>query len=551
MAIATLIVTLGLFATDGSERAWSAGGCDVTNDCELRTAFGSVDELTVFVDGMFAVWWYPEFDHADEARLITAQLKAIRRDAVDNLGMADPPNLAAGSYYNIYIHHGADDGFPAGWGNGQGTDSFGVPFLTLPVGPHIDPGNLYHEGFHIFQYAASSPGFAYAGDSQWFIESAAQWYKARQLPTDLFTFIESGAITANPHLALWHSFGNEAPGDPTDWNYQVRQYGMHTYLYYLTEVAGVDPAIIAGGFYADTDLSPQEYLATEVGPEIRDYFADWAARSTARFDYLTPSQFVRGELELQRAGDPENVHRYVATISDAGTDGGSIRPPALLALRDWSFNVIGISDRTPATYDFSLEGDPTGSEGADSRFEGWIVVMGTDGPRYIDLTMETPIRGHGSVTVRKGDGDVFLVIAAVPEHFAGNQTYGYEVRIDAVELVGAAAEVPQGEDEEEIASAAPTALANADDEGAAVVPAPSNDADEGAAVVPAPGNDANEGAAVVPAPGNDADEGAAVLPAPDNDADDGRQRLFLPGVGIGMVLLAISAVGLLWRWRCG
>ena len=34
---------------------------------------------------------------------------------------------------------------------------------------------------------------------------------------------------------------------------------MHTLLYYLSEVAGIDPAIISDGFYAETDLLPQEY----------------------------------------------------------------------------------------------------------------------------------------------------------------------------------------------------------------------------------------------------------------------------------------------------
>lgn len=79
----------------------------------------------------------------------------------------------------MYIHHGEDDAFPTGWGNGQGTDVDGMPFLTLPDGAHVDPGNLFHESF-------------------------------------------PGAITANPQLALWHSFGNEAPGDPIDWLPQPR-----------------------------------------------------------------------------------------------------------------------------------------------------------------------------------------------------------------------------------------------------------------------------------------------------------------------------------------
>ena len=47
--------------------------------------------------------------------------------------------------------------------------------------------------------------------------------------------------------------------------YGVRQYGMHTLLWYLTNLKGVDRAIITDGFYANTELSPQEYIYTKVG----------------------------------------------------------------------------------------------------------------------------------------------------------------------------------------------------------------------------------------------------------------------------------------------
>jgi hypothetical protein len=34
------------------------------------------------------------------------------------------------------------------------------------------------------------------------------------------------------------------------------------------------------------------------------------------------------------------------------------------------------------------------------------------------------------VAVTGADSELFLVIASVPEHFGGNQTYGYSVRVD-------------------------------------------------------------------------------------------------------------------------
>ena len=83
--------------------------------------------------------------------------------------------------------------------------------------------------------------------------------------------MEAGAIIANPQLALWHSFNNQAPEDPASdagrpgWMFGVRQYGMHTLLWFLTNFKGVDRAIITDGFYANTELSPQEYIFTNVG----------------------------------------------------------------------------------------------------------------------------------------------------------------------------------------------------------------------------------------------------------------------------------------------
>lgn len=404
--------------------------CEGDNACVLRTVFGDPETLELWTDGIFAVWWEPQFDHADDASLITTQLQSLRRDCLDNLGMLDPPNPTAGYYYNVYIHHGEDDGFPEGWANGQGTDSNGMPFLTLPVGAHISEANLYHEGFHIFQYSANSPGFAYAGDSQWYVESTAQWYLADNLPDQADAFVEAGAIGANPQLTLWHSFSNEAPGDPTDWLYQVRQYGMHTYLFFLTNVAGVAPEIITNGFYGAIEQSPQEYHYSQIGGDsLRRHFADWAAHNTGGLDYLSPEQVDRAMLELDWVADPENMHPYVLSLADEGSDGEWLRPPEEYTARGWGYNVIRVTNTQAATYRFELTGDETGSEGTSSNFEGRIVVLGPDGATYSELTMTSAVAGSGSVTVSPEHSDVFLVVAAVPEHFSGNQTYGYAVRI--------------------------------------------------------------------------------------------------------------------------
>ena len=127
----------------------------------------------------------------------------------------------------------------------------------------------------------------------WYIESSAQWYATLENSQDRNQFVEAGAIIANPQLALWHSFENhvrtvfdtfktfhmlclQGPDDPASnagrpgWMYGVRQYGLHTLLWYLTSVKGVNRDILTSGFYANTNLSPQEYFYSNIGKDITE-----------------------------------------------------------------------------------------------------------------------------------------------------------------------------------------------------------------------------------------------------------------------------------------
>ena len=397
---------------------------------QLRTEFGSLNTLKVKTQGIFAIWWDPKFEHEADLPQLFSWLEKIRKDCIENLGMADPPNPAAGYYYNVYIHHGKDDLLPEGWGNGQGTDKYNMPFLTLPVGAHLDKMNIHHEGFHIFQYSANSRGYEYWGDSQWYVESAAQWYQSDRNPTDESAFIEAGAISSNPQLALWHSYDNEAPGDARDWLYHVRQYGMHTYLFYLTNVAGVDAELITNGFYAKTELSPQAYHIEKIGGEsLRGYFADWAAHNTGGFDYLAKKQWERAQTELEYVADPENMNPYALELT-----GGNIRgvhnPPSNLLPRGWAYNVIKLSSLKTDKITFKLNGEKQGSEGAKAHFEGRFVIKGDAGVRYEDINMADQFTGSKTIKLGQNESEIYFIIASVPEHLTGNQTYGYSVEIE-------------------------------------------------------------------------------------------------------------------------
>ncbi|MEM8863660.1 MAG: hypothetical protein AAGD96_35575, partial [Chloroflexota bacterium] len=175
-----------------------------TQTLTLQSEFGIENTHRVITDGIFAIWWHPDYDQfaeydlTKEAVELAAALNDVRTDSLKELGLKDPPNLAAGAYVNVYIHDpdlSSTDNFPNWWGNGVGTNSFDVPYMTLPIGAHVDQINVAHEGFHIFQYSATNDGYEYAGDSAWFIEASANWYAVHKFhDTSDAAFVEAAII---------------------------------------------------------------------------------------------------------------------------------------------------------------------------------------------------------------------------------------------------------------------------------------------------------------------------------------------------------------------
>ena len=221
---------------------------------------------------------------------------------------------------------------------------------------------------NIFQYSSQyiTPGFRYTGDSAWYIESSAQWYKAQNKPDLERTYVEAACVIANPQVALWHRPSiNGAPGDEDNWSTGVRQYGLHTLLMFLTEFKGLDKRFLVDGFYSKTDQLPQEYLFRNIGPSIfRSYFADWAAHNTGGLDYITQEQKEAAYREFDFYGDWDLFRPSVWYSVDSGTNGEWIRPDQKLTARGWAYNVYNITNTLTTTYTFELKGDSKGSEGA-------------------------------------------------------------------------------------------------------------------------------------------------------------------------------------------
>ena len=410
---------------------------DTNPELTLRSEFANENNSNVVTSGIFAIWWDKNFEHQhqSESEYTFKLLSEIRDKSINELGMPEPPNLAAGYYLNIYIHHDNDIFSDKKWGNGVGTNSYGLPFMTTGEGGTIDESNVFHEGFHLFQYNQNSPGFSYSGDGMWYTESSAQWFAFVNEPNLTNSIVEAAALVFNPQLALWHSFSNRASYDIVTWLYEVRQYALHGLLYYLTDIEDVNESIITSGFSAGTNLLPQEYLYENIGAEsFRTFFGNWAAANTANLSYLTREQVERAHNEVKNlisAGITSAEYKNEFAIEIDGNNAqGTYSPEEYLRPRSWAYNVVRISNSAGNSYNFNFIGETLGSEDASSFFEVRIVKKaGEDNYTTTNFEIDNGLIGSKTLTLNDNEDEFYIVIISVPEQFTGNQTYNYSVTI--------------------------------------------------------------------------------------------------------------------------
>ncbi len=420
-----------MFVVLGLSVLMLGGGAFAQEELVLNSTFSTVENCDYKTKGIFVVWWDKAFDYADEAENLLNTLMDCQNDCLNIYQMKNPPNPVAGYYYNVYIHNG-NDLFPDGWAMGQGTDTNGFPFLTIPIGyTSLYNAGAQHEGFHIFQYSANSPGFAYSGDSQWYIEATANWYAALKHPDSKEEFVTASCITYNPQLPMWYTFNNKEPQDQGNWQRYCHQYGMNILINYLTDVRGISSEIIVGGFFAETEELPQEYLYKRIGPEtFEELYADWAAHNVGGFEHFPPGTEKRTYDELKTYGDLNDVHPIVETYENGGTDGNWYRPKNDFVTRAWAYNVYRIHNSREGYYTFHLDGDSLGEEGALAKFKGRVVIERGDSILYKELNMNSLTDGSFSYQADSHDEEISLVIISTPICFRGNQKFSYQVKID-------------------------------------------------------------------------------------------------------------------------
>ena len=401
---------------------------------EINDVFADPQSCTYMTRDIFVVWWDNSNDYSEEVDILLDQMIEYRGICLDELNMADPPNPIDGYYYNVYLHGDGGHFDQYGWGNGQGTDSNGYPYLTLPYWLIDDLVNLSHETFHIFQYNATSPGFGYSGDSQWYIEASANWFAARENPGAERAFIEGESLVRIPSVPLWLSYDNFPSSYPQNWQRYVHQYAMAMFLYYLTDVAQIPENLIADGFFTGTELYPQEYLSEEIGSEaFKNYFMDWAIHMTNDFDFITPIQAAANEQEWNNYADPLDDHEFIETWIDEGTQDW-YTPTEDVTTNGWSFNTYKLENSQQETYHFELSGETEGYFASPSRFMGRILVQHSDGEAtFYELPMADAINGSLSLELSPEDETIYFVVGSVPDVFEDVESvfelFPYQIRI--------------------------------------------------------------------------------------------------------------------------
>ena len=411
----------------------------------INTTFGDLNECDTMTRGVYIVWWDKDYNFDAQVDVTLDSMLSYREICLNDMLMSDPPNVLDGHYYNVYIHNPGDAGgfFNSyGWGNGQGTDGNGYPFLTLPNGVLNDFTNTAHETFHIFQYNATAPGFAYSGDSQWYIEASANWFAAKQNMGNNRAFVEAESLVRMPHVPLWLSFNNFPATYPSNWQRYVHQYAMALQLYYLTDVANISDDIITSGMYSGTTEMPQEYMYNQIGgANYRQHFINWAAHMTNDFDFITATQAATNLNEWNTYADLSDDNEFIAVYDNEGSNGW-VSPTDDRITNAWSFNTYKLLNNENEFYTFELKPTAEGSFGTPSYFQGKLVIKNDiTGTVFYDLSnFGGSLQSLTNFELSANDTEVFLIVASMPEIFQDNnssfQLFPYEVRITKGSISG-------------------------------------------------------------------------------------------------------------------
>jgi hypothetical protein len=417
----------------------------------LQNEFSDASKLNYRSSENFVVWWDKRYDQNHKGKDLLKWAEYTRQKSM-SWGM-EPPLNSDKSLLNLYMHLKGNEGagedvFNDGWGQGVGTDRFGIPFYTAPVNQRRMPiysnfthvGNVVHESFHLMQYKGTNQyqTFNYGPiDNRWYIEGSANWFEAISTKIDPVLnpggpFDSVASYLFQPQLALW-AFGYQTNGAST-WSRAVHGYGSQIFLLYMTWNKIISEDFIGKSFYSKSSLSPQEYLYANI-PNFEKVFRDFAVHIVVKDNIpsLEAEAIRKREKEwLQlgkergnaKANGENDVNQYAFELKDQGTNGlvsPTEKPQA------WSYSVTKVDNTVAKKYTVDFVGDRSGSKGTASNFHLEYVI--DQGGKFtysnVDLT-----NGAGTKEISvPTNATLYLVTVSTPKLFGGDETFSYKIKV--------------------------------------------------------------------------------------------------------------------------
>jgi len=421
---------------------------------QIQNSYGDANNLQYRTGDNFVVWWDARWDDNYYARYVLNWAEYAWKRTVD-AGM-QPPSGHEQTYINIYIHHitahgGPKDGFDDAWGQGVGTNEYGMPFYVAPGNPQritLQPTysccGILHEAFHIMQYRSSRTGtFPYSDDSGWFTEATAVWFDRHQLEivgdktNDYGNWNTTPFLFMQPQQAMWASIFDNG-GTQASFSRGIRKYEMGFLLNYLVWRGIIDETFVYRAYASGTSLLPQEYLNRNI-PDFKGAFRRFAtrmtvldelptwARSGIRYmqDFYTRNPQWPPANQNLRADGTFDDNTYVLSLRDRGTD-GFFSPSE--QLEPWSYSVSRLDALQAGSYIITIAGNDRGSEGTPADLYVGTVLDHGGTYTYGTIALNS-FTGTQAIDV-PSNSTLYVVVVSTPQTFSGRERFEYRIKID-------------------------------------------------------------------------------------------------------------------------
>jgi len=439
---------------------------------KIQNQYFDTTVLNCKVSKNFVVWWDKRFDHDAMAANFIKWAEFVWSKSIDEWGMT-PPKGSDTVLLNIYMHHrgvlgDGVDVFDDGWGQGVGTNMYGMPFLTEPMGKGSEVVNPYpwsglvHEVFHLMQYYGTNVDrtFNYGDiNNRWYVEGTAEWiqsYYCGNLYSGVANpfFNVAPAYLFNPQLSLWQ-FGYQS--STLSWSRACHGYGSQIFFNYLNWKKYITEDFIGKSFASKSKLSPIEYLYQNI-PNFTSVYRDFALKaSVLDFPQFNPTinfwmqnwgSIVAYPGAVANLGD---VNTYTFQLVDESTD-GFVRPKQ--KNQAWSYTATKIKNTKRASYRIQYKMDSVGSSNTKSNYYIGVVRQSNDKSDYENVTsyvdiIDRPMYIGSSTysTIQLIDGkcdttlvaddntSIYLVAISTPKVFAGEEIFDYQMSITRSAIV--------------------------------------------------------------------------------------------------------------------